>query len=47
MKLRALALLLVGTTVVAQESALISFKIKDQFDRVHTDVEYRETSWSS
>ena len=41
MKLRALALLLVGTTVVAQESALISFKIKDQFDRVHTDVEYR------
>ena len=39
--LLALALLFVGTAVVAQESALISFKIKDQFDKVHTDEECR------
>ena len=39
--LLALVLLFVGTAAFAQESALISFKIKDQFNKVHTDEECR------
>lgn len=34
-------LFVLGSVAIAQEPELISFKIKDQFDRTHTDQEFR------
>jgi hypothetical protein len=37
------ALLVLGTSTKAAEDNLISFRIKDQFDRLHTDGRYRKS----